>query len=63
MRALRLKLGEYEMTTNIDLPEIDEEIIESIFEAADFGDGDVIAAIVKEYATEAVLLNLEKKND
>jgi len=51
------------MTTNIDLPEVDEEIIESIFEAADYGDGDVIAGIVKEYATEAVLLNLEKKND
>lgn len=51
------------MTTNIDLPEIDEEIIESIFEAADFGDSKTIESIVKEYAAEAVLLNLEKKND
>lgn len=51
------------MTTNIDLPEIDEEIIESIVEAADFGDGDVIAAILEEYAIEAVLLNLEKRNE
>ena len=51
------------MTTNIVLPEMSDEIINSIFDAADFGDSKTIESIVKEYATEAVLLNLEKRNE